>query len=260
MQGPILESLQDVERRHQVRILYAVESGSRAWGFASADSDYDVRFLYVHPRDWYLSLNEGRDVIEEMLPNDLDLSGWDLRKALRLLQKSNPPLLEWLFSPIVYREVPEFIEQLRLLTSDGWSPKSLIHHYLSMAEGNFRTYLQGERVRAKKYLYVLRPLLAARWIEENGTLPPVLFAALLQLESDAEFLASVEMLLAQKQQGLEMEDLPADPVLHRFIESELLRYSEGVQVPHRKMNGASLDEFFRSWIPASPSIESPGLA
>src|SRR4051794_14574214 len=93
-----------VEHEKDVRVLYACESGSRAWGFASRDSDYDVPFLYVHERDWYLSVDDRRDVLEYPLRDELDVSGWELRKALRLLRKSNPPLLEWLNSPMVYRD------------------------------------------------------------------------------------------------------------------------------------------------------------
>lgn len=172
MNAEINLALTQIESQYEVRVLYAVESGSRAWGFASVDSDYDVRFIYVHRRDWYLTIFEGRDVIEEMLPLDLDVSGWDLRKALKLLQKSNPPLIEWLGSPILYRESPEFMTKLRKIAGEGYSAKHCAHHYLSMAHSNFRTYLQSDRVRAKKYLYVLRPLMAARWVVEGKGIPP----------------------------------------------------------------------------------------
>ena len=102
----INQALDHVEADDDVAILLAVESASRAWGFPSSDSDYDVRFVYVRPPDWYLSidLEARRDVIEYPLKDNIDLSGWDLRKALRLFRKSNPPLLEWLQCPIVYRE------------------------------------------------------------------------------------------------------------------------------------------------------------
>jgi uncharacterized protein len=111
--------LSDIEKTHQVKIIYSCESGSRAWGFPSADSDYDVRFLYLHPVDWYLSIEDKRDVIEVPIKNKLDITGWDLRKALQLFRKSNPPLLEWLGSPIVYWERYDIIPlcvnwQLRL--------------------------------------------------------------------------------------------------------------------------------------------------
>lgn len=245
MKDQILAALNRVEIDYGVRVLYAVESGSRAWGFASADSDYDVRFLYVHSVEWYLSVHEGRDVIEEMLPGDLDLSGWDLRKALRLLGKSNPPLLEWLWSPIVYREDAAFVSEVRRVAADGWSPRHCLHHYLSMARGNFRTYLQGERVRAKKYLYVLRPLLACRWIERRGELPPVEFDALVAEEKDSQLVGAIEELLRLKKFGAELDDLPREPVLHAFIDEELERFDQGVGVPHRRLGHEDLDRLLR---------------
>ena len=86
--------LSRLETEHQVTVLFACESGSRAWGFASPDSDYDVRFLYVHRLPWYLQVEPGRDVIERPLDDELDVCGRELRKALYLLRRSNPTLLE----------------------------------------------------------------------------------------------------------------------------------------------------------------------
>ena len=105
MEKEILKRIAEVEATENVTIFYACESGSRAWGFPSADSDYDVRFIYLRKPDWYLSIDveDKRDVIERPINDELDISGWDLRKALKLLWKSNPPLLEWLVSPIVYK-------------------------------------------------------------------------------------------------------------------------------------------------------------
>lgn len=102
IQATIRNRLTDVARDHDVRIIFAIESGSRAWGFPSPDSDYDVRFVYAHRPDWYLSLRPGRDVIELPIEGDLDINGWDLRKALNLMLKPNPVLLEWLSSPVRY--------------------------------------------------------------------------------------------------------------------------------------------------------------
>ncbi|OXM13927.1 hypothetical protein CGZ75_13015 [Paenibacillus herberti] len=146
-----------IEREENVRILYVCESGSRAWGFPSKDSDYDVRFLYIRPMEWYLKVHPGRDVIERPISDSLDLSGWDLRKALQLLAKSNPPLLEWLYSPICYLERGTVIEGIRKAAPGLYSPKSCLHHYHSLATGNFRTYLQSDRVRLKKYFYLKLP-------------------------------------------------------------------------------------------------------
>src|SRR4051812_41380461 len=136
-------ALTRVERDCDVRVLFACESGSRAWGFASQDSDYDVRFLYVHSRDWYLSVDDRRDVIEASLPGDLDVSGWELRKALRLLRKSNPPLLEWLKSPVVYAHEPQFTVEFKALTAEFYSPTRCFAHYLHMGYNNWRHYLLG---------------------------------------------------------------------------------------------------------------------
>jgi len=174
----IVEELSKIEQEEEVRILYACESGSRAWGFPSKDSDYDVRFIYVRPESWYLSIFEKRDVIEHPISGMLDINGWDLKKALNLFRKSNPPLLEWLQSPIVYREIPDVTEQIRMISPLTFSPRSCIYHYLHMAKGNYREYLQGEQVKVKKYFYVLRPILACFWIEKRGTMPPIEFERL----------------------------------------------------------------------------------
>ena len=175
MRAAITQRLAEVEARHGVRVLYAIESGSRAWGFPSPDSDYDVRFLYVHPRDWYLSVNEARDVIEEGVDEmDFDVAGWDLRKALRLFLKANPALWEWLVSPIVYRDEGGVAERLREIAAEGYSPKALAYHYLSTAREKERRQIAAkETVKAKKYVYALRPLLTLDWLRENDTLPPM---------------------------------------------------------------------------------------
>jgi predicted nucleotidyltransferase len=144
--------LDAIESESGVTIVFACESGSRAWGFASPDSDYDVRFLYVSHPSWYLSvdLEDKRDVIETPIEGVWDVNGWDLRKALRLYRKSNPPLLEWLQSPIVYREPSGAAGKLRNLVPSFYSPTASMYHYLHMAQKNYRTYLREEEVWTKK--------------------------------------------------------------------------------------------------------------
>ena len=181
MKEIIVQKLREIEEREHVKILLAVESGSRAWGFASPDSDYDVRFLYVRTMTDYLRLDPVRDVIEQPINDLLDINGWDLQKALRLLYKSNPTLFEWLKSPIVYMET-EFADRMRAVMNDYFSVKHSLYHYISMAEGNYRKYLKTERVKAKKYFYVLRPLLAGQWILKTGSPPPMLFSELAEAE------------------------------------------------------------------------------
>src|SRR5688500_17692067 len=162
MKEIIFEKLKSIEHQFDVKILYACESGSRAWGFASPDSDYDVRFIYVHRMDYYLSIDEQRDVIELPINDVLDINGWELRKALRLFRKSNAPLFEWLQSPIVYETNPAFVEDMTRLMSGSFSARAAMHHYLSMAKGVFESDLSAEEVKLKKYFYALRPILAAK--------------------------------------------------------------------------------------------------
>src|SRR5712692_7457134 len=138
MEAAIKQVLHDIEVQEQVSILYACESGSRAWGFASHDSDYDVRFLYARTKAAYLRLDPPRDVIERPIVDNLDVNGWDIFKALRLLRKSNPPLLEWLFSPIVYLEKSASINDLRAIARRFYSSNALYYHYKHMANGNYR--------------------------------------------------------------------------------------------------------------------------
>jgi predicted nucleotidyltransferase len=144
----IKTELQKLEQRENIRILHAVESGSRAWGFASPDSDYDVRFIYVRPLEFYLSLEKTRDVIDWKLDEVLDINGWDLQKALRLLYRSNPTLFEWACSPTVYHTTPEW-EKISAVFPDYFLSKPGLYHYLSTAEGNYREYLKGDMVRVK---------------------------------------------------------------------------------------------------------------
>lgn len=222
----IRQLLFDIEAAEGVRVLYACESGSRAWGFPSADSDYDVRFLYVRHPQWYLSIEDRPDVIERPVRDSIDLSGWDLRKALRLFRKSNPPLLEWLRSPIVYLEQSSLASGLRELAAVHHSPAACAYHYLHMAQGNFREYLKGERVLLKKYLYVLRPILAVNWIERGLGVVPMEFRTLLErLALPPELKSEVDKLLEAKQAGAELEYGRKIATINQFIESQLDRLS-----------------------------------
>ena len=219
-----------LEREHDVTVLFACESGSRGWGFASPDSDYDVRFVYVHRLDWYLRVDARRDVIEVPVSDELDVSGWELRKALQLMRASNPVLLEWLRSPVVYREEATWVARLRELACLYWSPVRSYHHYLSMARKTMKTHLRdGDVVKYKKYFYALRPLLAARWIRECGTVPPMRFAELAtQLLTDAALLDELNTLLDKKMRAGESATSAPWKGIHTFLEKELndaMRYA-----------------------------------
>ncbi len=226
MRQRIEERLDAIEKAEQVRVLYAAESGSRAWGFESIDSDWDVRFVYAHPRDWYLSVRRQRDVIECPIDGGLDASGWDVRKALQLFAKSNPALLEWLRSPIVYRERQSLAARLRELSGVFFSAESCLRHYLHMAARNYREYLHGETVWMKKYFYVLRPVLACCWIKQHRTMPPMEFARLVDDQLPRHLLPAIEDLLKRKRAGEELDEGPRVPALNAFIESTLEQLQE----------------------------------
>jgi predicted nucleotidyltransferase len=251
----VQQELRRIELAHDVRVLYACESGSRAWGFASHDSDYDVRFLYVHARDWYLSVEDRRDVIEEPLREGLDLSGWELRKALRLLRKSNPPLLEWLKSPVVYAWDEQFVAEFRELAEDYYSPARCFQHYLHMAAGNAREYLKHDLVWTKKYLYVLRPLLACRWIERNMGQVPMRFDTLVEgVVEDSAVRAAIANLLARKRAGDELARDPKDAVLSGFIDAELAAFGDPESSGEPAPEPGALNRFFQRWCLGSPAL------
>lgn len=253
----ILERLAAVERAHGVRILYACESGSRAWGFASPDSDYDVRFLYVRPRNEYLriDLERRRDVIECPIEGVFDINGWDWRKALQLMFKGNPPLFEWLHSNLVYRVRPGFQEAMQALIPRYYAPLPCAWHYLHMARGNYREYLQSDPVRLKKYLYVLRPLLAIRWLENGRGVVPMPFGELVEtLITPGTLRDAIEHLLQLKQGGAELAWGPRLPLLNDWIEAELARLAQGPALTPTDHPGPEpLNALFRAWLPDAAS-------
>ncbi|WP_438349989.1 nucleotidyltransferase domain-containing protein [Paenibacillus sp. FA6] len=257
MEEIIKEELKTIEEKHNVKILYACESGSRAWGFPSKDSDYDVRFIYINQPDWYLSIDDKRDVIELPINDLLDINGWDIRKALKLLRKSNPPLQEWLLSNIVYYQKYDFINDLGDLSSEVFSPISCFYHYLNMARNNYREYLQGDQVKIKKYFYVLRPVLACRWIEQHNTMPPILFKDLVEsilLEGDLK--TQINILLSRKIQGEELDLEPRVNVINEYIDLEIKYLEAYIKTVNFATSNPTtkLDELFRKtllevWLP-----------
>ena len=247
MRAQIMQALRDIEARHDVTVLFACESGSRGWGFASPDSDYDVRFIYVNRLPWYLTVTPRRDVIELPISGELDVNGWDLRKALGLMRESNPTLLEWLRSPVVYRDDAAAMPRFRALSEAVFSNARGWHHYTSMAKKNFREHLQADEVRYKKYLYVLRPLLAARWIRTQAGVPPMRFAELAQrtLDAvhDAALIEEINALLAVKMRAGEAATSPRWPGIHAFIEAELAAHAAEPVTPLPQAENAGLDAF-----------------
>lgn len=244
MKTKIQNRLAELEHERGIRILYACESGSRAWGFASPDSDYDVRFVYAHHPEWYLSIHNRDETIELPLEGELDLSGWDFRKALRLFAKSNGALLEWLHSPIVYRESPTAVSLWRSLVPDVVSPKALACHYLGQCKRIWLGSLQSDLVRAKSYLYALRSMLAAKWVLQRRSVAPVEFSRLVAGSDLSQTIQSaIARLVESKSQADEHLVLERDATLHPFIDLQL----EALEQVARQM---------RSFVPESELVDA----
>lgn len=227
--------LDAIEATHGVRLLLAIESGSRAWGFPSPDSDYDVRFLYVRPRDWYLSLVPGRDVIESPIEDDIDLNGWDARKALGLLLKSNAVVSEWMLSPIRYRTDDPFISDLAALADDLLNPRAIAYHYARSGKLAADRWLNGDGdVPVKKYFYALRPALAIRAIRLNPASRPPMNLQALVAASDlpGALIEQIDGLVAAKARTNERSNGARLPDIDALIRSELDRAGE---LPVRKL-------------------------
>ncbi|OXA88704.1 nucleotidyltransferase domain-containing protein [Flavobacterium hercynium] len=247
MKEKILQKLKEIEQTHNVTILFAVESGSRAWGFASPDSDYDIRFIYKHKLDYYLSLWEKPDVIEFMTQDDLDGSGWDLRKTIKLLAKSNAPLIEWLFSPVVYFEDADFAKQMREIALKCFSPIAVLHHYLGTTK-NFIEVCEMEEVKLKSYFYALRTALAGKWIIETNTFPPVAFADLLPIapQNIQEKILELQQIKANKD---EKYLHPKETLITDFLlETIQFNQENASKLGSGKKISEELDLFFRNLI------------
>lgn len=256
MRERIIELLHSIEAEHGVKVLYACESGSRAWGFASPDSDYDVRFVYVRPLEDYLSLAPKRDVIEKMFPEwDVDIVGWDLRKALPLFAKSNPSFYEWLNSPIVYMEDGAFMDAVRAREIPCFNPRASFHHYYGTAVSHDLRYLERKGITLKKFLYYFRSLLCCEWVIERKAPPPVRFDTLFDemLPTDTLRQRTVEMLglkskskendkamvdeilvdyadalrdrMEERKDSVQYDTLPADKGMEELFRKTVLRYS-----------------------------------
>jgi predicted nucleotidyltransferase len=241
----ILEQLDEIESEHSVIIVFAIESGSRAWGFPSVDSDYDVRFVYARKADWYLSIAPGRDVIELPVGPVLDISGWDVRKALQLLRKSNISLLEWLSSPIRYRCNEELEMILRSVVPHGFQQHTSARHYLSMAKSNIdKTH--RDNVRMKSYLYAIRPLLCCRWVLDRNSQPPMTFRDLVaEYLSQTKLGDAIEELIATKETRTEADTIPKHALLDQFMATEFDRLSTLCSNERDLPDVAIFDDAFR---------------
>ncbi|MFK7798389.1 MAG: nucleotidyltransferase domain-containing protein [Aureispira sp.] len=248
MRDKILAGLQTLEKERNIKILYACESGSRAWGFASPNSDWDVRFIYVHPKDWYLSIQDKKDMIDLGVDaEDLDFTGWELRKFLRLMAGSNASPYEWLQSPIVYKEENNFRTVLQAAFPAYFKARSTAFHYLGLAKSSLKKGLVDQQMDIKKYFYILRPLLAAHWILNQATVPPMEFAPLLaQLEDNTVLHTTIVELTKAKVAANEGDKIVPIPLIQEFIVQALEEYPEQAKLlPTTNGDYELLDDFFR---------------
>nr|WP_314461234.1 nucleotidyltransferase domain-containing protein [uncultured Clostridium sp.] len=220
IRNEIEQKLLEIEKKENVRVLHAVESGSRAWGFASPDSDYDVRFIYIRRKEDYLKLNESRDVIEWQLDEVLDINGWDLKKVLNQFYRGNATLFEWSNSPIVYKTT-ELWKQIYHEAKSYFSVKAAVYHYYGTAKSTYSKYLQEESIKYKKYFYALRPLLAGKYIQEFKCPPPVLFDDLMKMDIPSELRNGIDELLEIKKRSDEREKGTQISAIQDFIINEL---------------------------------------
>ena len=232
-----------------MKILHAVESGSRAWGFASPDSDYDVRFIYRREPGEYLRLESVRDTIEWQLDEVLDINGWDIKKTLQQFHRGNATLFEWSNSPIVYKTTEEW-HQIYEQVKCCFSKKAAINHYYGTANNTYLQYLTGEQIKYKKYFYALRPLLACRYIENFDRIPPVRFEQLLELSLESGLREGIDKLLAMKKVTEEGILHPPIPVIQQFIKEELPKQKEiGTSMPDDHIGDWSLlNQVYREYV------------
>lgn len=241
--------LKEIEESRSIEVLYAAESGSRAWGFHSEDSDWDVRFIYRHTPNYYLSLGNGKDTIEHKIGNDLDIAGWDIKKTLNLFKKSNPNLLEWLYSPIVYRQNISFIPVLMAMAEKYYSPRRCAYHHLGIVRNHISRYIEGENtVNIKKYLYILRSIAAVNWLrfEEQKIPIPALASKLFSSQLPMSIRKIAFDMIEEKRES-ENEEIEANKVLNDYI----LLYKDTdipLRIPDSTMPEDALNLLFRTVI------------
>ena len=255
--GRVRDTLRAIEQAEDVRILLAIESGSRAWGFPSPDSDYDVRFVYARPVDWYLSIAPGRDVLERPIEDALDINGWDIRKALGLLLKPNPVLLEWLSSPIRYLWDDAVCARLIAFSQSIAHGPACLHHYLHMGERQWKANVEGrDRVDLKKYFYIVRPAAAIRWVRMHPEVPPPMdFRALVRgIDLSDELTVVLDDLLVRKSRSEERGDAARISAVDAFVTAEFAWARQAVtkMKPDRPDMWGEADALFRSIIRTAP--------
>lgn len=239
----IKEILNEIELKKKIQILYACETGSRAWGFPSPDSDYDIRFIYMHERDWYLSLSQRKDTIEFMDGN-LDITGWDLKKCLTLLKTSNATLIERFQSPIAYFSVKGFKDEFKNLIESYYSPTAVFFHHYSLTKKFWEEVKDANKYKLKSWFYMARSLFSCAWILEKDSVLPMNIQTLIEWMSE-DWKSRINELIDLKKTVGERYLHPKDVELNERI-SALLELVEKSQDNLRvnKTDMSYLNRFF----------------
>lgn len=244
MKTEILKKLEAIEPDYGIKILFACESGSRGWGFPSPDSDYDVRFIYIRPKKDYLSIDEKKQELRFAISDELDINGWDLKKVLRLMIKSNTTPFEWLQSPTVYRSREGFHDKLWALCQDYYSQRINTHHYLGIAIGALDSLSNLNTIKIKKLFYVLRPMLASKWCLEKNSIAPMEMRPLMELLPDP-LKAEVDQLISRKSKWDEAHMITVSDRLLQFIYEEKANISKASSdLPRQIFSSQKLNDFF----------------
>jgi len=247
MEKIIKEKLKEIEKKNDVSILFACESGSRAWGFPSPDSDYDVRFIYLHYTDWYITVHERDEVIELPVNEVLDINGWDFKKALRLLAKPNAVLFEWMQSPIFYRKNEKFLREFRKAARVCYSPIGVMHHYLSMSRKHYEECTTSDKVKLKKYFYALRATLSCEWIAKGKGVPPMELKKLMVLiNKNDNLVKKIRDLLELKATKAETYQHQRESILDNYL-GETIGHCEKIapKLAANKADYNRLDKFYQ---------------
>jgi hypothetical protein len=231
MRIKVMDKLHEIEQGEHVKILYAVETASRAWGFASENSDWDVRFIYVHSLPWYVSIAQQRDVIEYMSDDRmLDMVGWDLKKALALMRHDASSINEWLHTPLTYCCDEVFLNRMLQLEKACFSPKQGVNHYFGFARHMATEKVTSQLTTMKYILYFVRVLLACRWIEAKLSPPPVPFIELIQtMVADDSIKTKLLHLINKKKASMELDTALIDSLLMDYAKGLYQYYTENIR-------------------------------
>jgi len=247
MRQEILNHLKALETQKDIKILLAAESGSRAWGFPSPDSDYDVRIIYMHRPEWYLSITDKKDNMDYFIGKELDINGWDIRKVLRLLRKSNASTFEWNQSPIIYQSVDGFQAELMSFSKQFFQVKHALNHYKGIARNSYESLGDKDNIKLKKLFYVLRPLLAAIWVVEKETVPPMDIFNLFEVVKEEKIITAIKELIALKETVNEDYMHSLDDEIDAFIQAGFERIGKTEHLADSVVLDATpLNNYFRN--------------